>query len=294
MNGYEATAAIRALEGADRHTPIIALTAGARREDRERCLAEGMDAYLAKPVSKDALLALVALSVGGPKAADAVPLPAEAPCRRLVARPAARRAGVYRGAPMRTAAVPPRSPAAARAASRRRLLGLDLIELGALVALSGLSVVALAALATKGRPLSGADGLLAADQLQYFAWIREAAHHGLIGNRFDLAPGARSFAHPGFALSGGLHALGLSVPLAYLVWKPVAVAITFAAFCATCAASSIPSTSAAGMPPSCSRSSRSCPRRGSWRGRAGAASRASTPSTSSRARCGRASTCGAI
>jgi CheY-like chemotaxis protein/HPt (histidine-containing phosphotransfer) domain-containing protein len=60
LNGYEATAAIREREGGQRHTPIIALTAGARRVDRERCLAEGMDSYLAKPVSKDALLALVA------------------------------------------------------------------------------------------------------------------------------------------------------------------------------------------------------------------------------------------
>ncbi len=64
MNGYEATAAIRAQEGSGRRTPIIALTAGARPEDRERCLAEGMDDYLAKPVSKSALLALVARSVG--------------------------------------------------------------------------------------------------------------------------------------------------------------------------------------------------------------------------------------
>jgi CheY-like chemotaxis protein/HPt (histidine-containing phosphotransfer) domain-containing protein len=63
MNGYEATAAIRAQEGPSRHTPIIAMTAGARREDRERCVAEGMDSYLAKPVSKDALLALVARSL---------------------------------------------------------------------------------------------------------------------------------------------------------------------------------------------------------------------------------------
>jgi CheY-like chemotaxis protein len=63
LNGYEATAAIRAQEGSDRHTPIIAMTAGALREDRERCLAEGMDSYLAKPVSKEALLALVARSV---------------------------------------------------------------------------------------------------------------------------------------------------------------------------------------------------------------------------------------
>ncbi|HYP47383.1 MAG TPA: response regulator [Thermoleophilaceae bacterium] len=63
LNGYEATAAIRAQEGDERHTPIIAVTAGARREDRERCLEAGMDAYLSKPVSKDTLLALVARSV---------------------------------------------------------------------------------------------------------------------------------------------------------------------------------------------------------------------------------------
>jgi CheY-like chemotaxis protein/HPt (histidine-containing phosphotransfer) domain-containing protein len=60
LSGYEATAAIRAQEGPDRHTPIIAMTAGARGEDHERCLAAGMDGYLSKPVSKDALLALVA------------------------------------------------------------------------------------------------------------------------------------------------------------------------------------------------------------------------------------------
>lgn len=39
------------------------MTAGARQEDRDRCLAEGMDSYISKPVSKDALLALVARSV---------------------------------------------------------------------------------------------------------------------------------------------------------------------------------------------------------------------------------------
>ena len=63
LNGFEAAAAIRAQEPAGARTPIIALTAGARREDRDRCLAAGMDSYLAKPVSKDALLALVARSV---------------------------------------------------------------------------------------------------------------------------------------------------------------------------------------------------------------------------------------
>jgi hypothetical protein len=121
--------------------------------------------------------------------------------------------------------VPASPPLVDRVGAR---LGLDRVELAALTALSGLSLVILAALATKGRPLSGADGLLAADQLQYFAWIREAAHHGLIGNRFDLAPGPRSFLHPGYGLSGALHALGLSVPLSYLLlWKPVAVGVAF-------------------------------------------------------------------
>ncbi|MDQ1617025.1 MAG: two-component system, sensor histidine kinase and response regulator [Actinomycetota bacterium] len=75
LSGYEATAAIRAHEGSEWHTPIIALTAGARREDRERCLAEGMDSYLAKPLRKGALLALVAKTMSdGPTPTDAPPI----------------------------------------------------------------------------------------------------------------------------------------------------------------------------------------------------------------------------
>jgi len=122
---------------------------------------------------------------------------------------------------------PPQPPRDGAAPPRPVLFGLDRVELFSLVALIGTAFVVLAALLTKGRPLSGADGMLAGDQLQYLAWIRDASQHVLIGNRFDLAPGPRSFLHPGFAISGGLHALGLSVPLAYLVWKPVAIAAIF-------------------------------------------------------------------
>jgi PAS domain S-box-containing protein len=51
MNGFEVTAAIRDRDRlAGEHTPIVAMTAYAIRGDRERCLAAGMDRYLAKPI----------------------------------------------------------------------------------------------------------------------------------------------------------------------------------------------------------------------------------------------------
>jgi CheY-like chemotaxis protein len=74
LDGYEATAAIRDQQGSRRRTPIIAMTASARREDRERCLAAGMDAYLSKPISKDALLAVVSSSLKN-RPTEPVPLP---------------------------------------------------------------------------------------------------------------------------------------------------------------------------------------------------------------------------
>lgn len=65
VSGYEATAAIRLLEGKGRQTPIVALTGSTQLVDRERCFAEGMNGFLAKPFTRSALAAAVAGSIAG-------------------------------------------------------------------------------------------------------------------------------------------------------------------------------------------------------------------------------------
>jgi|GEM_PF-1923688 len=56
LDGIAAALRIRGIEaGSSRRTPIVALSAGVLDEERRRCLQAGMDVFLGKPLTLDAL-----------------------------------------------------------------------------------------------------------------------------------------------------------------------------------------------------------------------------------------------
>ncbi len=69
MDGFEATRAIRALDGDVNRIPIVAMTANAMKEDRQRCLDAGMNDYLAKPVSVRDLASVIGRALEGDRTA---------------------------------------------------------------------------------------------------------------------------------------------------------------------------------------------------------------------------------
>lgn len=75
MDGFEATAAIRAREQATGgHLPLVALTAHAMRGDRERCLEAGFDGYVSKPIHFQDLFDTIDELVAAPRAGDVSPV----------------------------------------------------------------------------------------------------------------------------------------------------------------------------------------------------------------------------
>jgi two-component system sensor histidine kinase/response regulator len=74
QDGLSATREIRRLPGLDR-LPIIAMTANALQEDRDRCIEAGMDDYISKPIDPEALFALLRKYCGLSMVRDAAPAP---------------------------------------------------------------------------------------------------------------------------------------------------------------------------------------------------------------------------
>lgn len=109
---------------------------------------------------------------------------------------------------------------------------LDRFDWAALLALVALAFAALGALIARvllqGGTVTGGDGYLVADPLQYLNWLRQAGEHVGIGNLYDLEDGPRPFVHPGLLISGILHRLGAGLVVAYSVWKPIAALVLFA------------------------------------------------------------------
>ena len=110
----------------------------------------------------------------------------------------------------------------------------DRVELGALGVFAALSLWVLALdlwqVIVHGQVWTGTDGIYIVDQLQYLAWIKSTALHGLVANLFVLRDTPADYFQPAVSLSAGLVLLGVPVWLSLLIWKPVAVVCVFFGF----------------------------------------------------------------
>ncbi|MFC1855619.1 response regulator, partial [Thermodesulfobacteriota bacterium] len=69
LDGFEATKVIRDKEKqTGKHIPIVAMTAHAMKGDKEKCLEQGMDSYISKPIKARALISLIEQIIGAHKA----------------------------------------------------------------------------------------------------------------------------------------------------------------------------------------------------------------------------------
>lgn len=78
--------------------------------------------------------------------------------------------------------------------------------------------------AVNGFTWSGASGWVL-DSMQYLAWVREIADHGLSADLFSLEPPVRDYFNPALGLSALLVLAGLPVPVAYALWTPVGILV---------------------------------------------------------------------
>src|ERR1700733_4747073 len=111
---------------------------------------------------------------------------------------------------------------------RARLDRFDVVVLAVFGALSvWVLAIDLWRVIADGAVWTGTDGVYIVDQLQYLAWIQDAAHHVLVSNLFVLRSTPADYFQPAVVISGALTARGMSPALSLLLWKPVAVVAFF-------------------------------------------------------------------
>jgi hypothetical protein len=93
-------------------------------------------------------------------------------------------------------------------------------------------IVTLVYISRHGGVLTGVNGADFFDQFQYLAWIRDEGSHVLASNLWATGPTPHDYLQPMYLISGLLWRAGLSIQLAYLIWKPVALVILFLGFLA--------------------------------------------------------------
>jgi hypothetical protein len=99
---------------------------------------------------------------------------------------------------------------------------------GALVLWSfGPLVAVLVHVLVNGGVMTGVNGGDYFDQFQYLAWIRDEGAHGLASNLWVIGPTAHDYLQPMYFISAVLWRIGLSLQLAYLIWKPVGLLVLF-------------------------------------------------------------------
>src|SRR5437588_8520231 len=130
----------------------------------------------------------------------------------------------------------PPPPAPAEPAHPRRRL--DWFDIGVLLVLAGVSMWVVAIdlwqVIEHHRVWTHTDGEFLVDQMQYLAWIRDAAHHGLVSNLFVIRATPHDYFQPAIVVSGAVSRLGIAPWLSLLLWKPVAVVAVFFATWAYC------------------------------------------------------------
>ena len=107
----------------------------------------------------------------------------------------------------------------------------DPFEWIVLAGLTGLAFAVLVGLlvrtSVKGGFVTGGDGYLVVDPLQYLNWIRQSSQHLAAANLYDFGPLDYTFVHPGILISGLAYRLGLGLVASYALAKPVAVLAIF-------------------------------------------------------------------